>query len=45
MNERYSDTPYDDAKKRWISIAVFAVLFGIASIAVKYGPELIVASF
>jgi hypothetical protein len=31
-----SDKPYDDAKKRWASIFIFALCFGLASIFVKY---------
>lgn len=37
-----SDTPYDDAKKRWTSIFVFALVFGCASIFVKYVLPIIV---
>lgn len=31
-----TDKPYDEAKKKWSGIAAFAVLFGLASITVKY---------
>lgn len=39
-----SSTPYDDAKKKWLSIAAFAVFFGLASVAVRYGPMLFTGS-
>lgn len=39
-----SYTPYDDAKKRWIHIAAFALFFGVASVAVRYGPMLFTGS-
>lgn len=37
-----SDTPYDDAKKRWTGIFIFALCFGLVSIFVKYGLPAIV---
>lgn len=33
----YSDKPYDDAKKRWKYIAIYAVCFAIMSVTVRYG--------
>lgn len=40
-----SDTPYDDAKKRWTGIFLFALFFGLSSIFVKYGLPNIIAAF
>lgn len=31
-----SDTPYDDAKKRWMMIAIYAVMFAAISMAFRY---------
>lgn len=31
-----SDTPYDDAKKCWIMIAIYAVVFAAVSMAFRH---------
>lgn len=35
--KNFSDTPYDDAKKRWKSIAIYAISFAIMSVTIRYG--------
>jgi hypothetical protein len=32
-----SDKPYDDAKKRWKYMAIYAVCFAITGMAIRYG--------
>jgi hypothetical protein len=34
---KMSDKPYDEAKKRWLYMAIYALSFGIAGIVVRYG--------
>lgn len=36
-----SDKPYDDAKTKWLHIAVYALAFGLLSIFVRYALPLI----
>lgn len=33
----YTDKPYDEAKRRWKMIAIYAVMFTIGSMAIRYG--------
>lgn len=34
--DEMSDTPYDDAKKRWMMIALYAIVFAAVSMAFRF---------